>query len=123
MSKLPHTSAWTSLTEHALEQRATTLSQRFDSDERRFDKFQMQAAGWFLDYSKNHIADETVRRLHALAKAQEVEAKFAAMFAGEIVNPTEGRAALHSALRYQGDDAIKVDGEDVMPGSVLPVSA
>lgn len=116
MTNLTTNSAWTALTEHASEQANTTLSERFAADEHRFEKFQLNAPAWFLDYSKNHINDETMSRLLALAESQSVSAKLAAMFQGDVVNPTEGRAALHSALRYQGDDAIKVDGEDVMPG-------
>lgn len=116
MTNLPKTAAWQALSEHANEQRHTSLSQRFNADERRFEKFQLKAAGWFLDFSKNQINDETLKRLIALADAQQVPAKFNAMFKGDVVNPTEARAALHSALRYQGGDAITVDGEDVMPG-------
>jgi len=116
MTNLPKTPRWAALAQHAEEQRKITLSARFNSDERRFDKFQLTAAGWFLDYSKNHISDETMRKLVELAEAQSLTTKFSAMFSGEVVNPTEGRAALHTALRYQGKNAINVDGENVMPG-------
>jgi len=116
MTNLPKTPKWAALTEHATEQKNTTLAARFKADDQRFEKFQLNAAGWFLDFSKNHISDETVVKLAELAEAQNVSAKFNAMFEGDVVNPTEGRAALHSALRYQGSDAIKVDGDDVMPG-------
>lgn len=116
MTNLPKTPKWAALAEHAEELRDTTLSARFKADERRFEKFQLNAAGWFLDYSKNHINDETVRRLVELAQSQNLTTKFDALFSGGVVNPTEGRAALHTALRYQGDGAIEVDGEDVMPG-------
>jgi len=116
MTNLSKTSAWAALTKHADDQRDTTLSARFDADERRFEKYQLSAAGWFLDYSKNQINDETLKRLVALAEAQNVPEKFQAMFGGSVVNPTEGRAALHSALRYQGNEAVNVDGTDVMPG-------
>ena len=116
MTNLPKTPAWAALTEHAAEQRDTTLSSRFNADERRFEKFQLNAAGWFLDYSKNHINDETMRRLVGLADAQNVATKFRAMFNGDVVNPTEGRAALHTALRNQSESAVTVGGEDVMPG-------
>lgn len=116
MKNLTTTPAWTALASHASEQKNTTLTERFAADERRFEKFQLSAPAWFLDYSKNHINDETMSALLALAEAQGVSAKLASMFTGNVVNPTEGRAALHSALRYQGADAIKVDGENVMPG-------
>jgi len=115
MSKLTQSAAWSALSEHAAEQRQVSLAQRFAIDDKRFDKFQLHAAGWFLDYSKNFITDETMTRLLALAESQGVAQKFTAMFAGETVNPTEGRAALHSALRQPGNAAVFVDGENVIP--------
>jgi len=115
MSNPFKSAAWAALVEHAEEQANVTLAERFAADDRRFEKFQLTAPGWFLDFSKNHVSDEILRRLLALAKTQALPEKFAAMFNGEVVNPTEGRAALHTALRYQGDAPITVDGEDVMP--------
>ncbi len=109
------TPAWAALSSHAAEQKNIKLVDRFKADEQRFEKFQLKAAGWFLDYSKNHISDETLSRLVALAEAQQVPEKFAAMFRGDTVNPTEGRAALHSALRHQKPTPVQVGGEDVMP--------
>ncbi len=116
MKTLANTPAWKALSEHLDAMQATSLVDQFERDERRYEKFQLTAPGWFLDYSKNHINDESMQRLVALAQAQGVPEKFAALFSGDIVNPTEGRAALHSALRYQGNEPIRVDGSDVMPG-------
>jgi len=115
MSNLNQSAAWAALAEHATQQRPITLADRFASDERRFEKFQLHAAGWFLDYSKNTIVDETMSRLIALAEQQGMREKFSAMFAGEVVNPTEQRAALHSALRAPAESTILCDTHNVVP--------
>lgn len=109
------TPAWAALADHAAEQKNIQLVDRFKADEQRFNKFQLNAAGWFLDFSKNSISDETLKRLVSLAETQQVPEKFSAMFRGDTVNPTEGRAALHSALRHQKPTPVSVNGEDVMP--------
>ena len=106
---------WRELEAHQETMSAITLRQHFATDAQRFEKFQLNAAGLFLDYSKNHITDETIAKLLALAEASEVPAKFNALFAGEIVNTTEQRPALHSALRYRGTQPVMVNGQDVMP--------
>jgi len=106
---------WRELAAHQETMSAITLRQHFATDAQRFEKFQLNAAGLFLDYSKNHITDETIAKLLALAEASEVPAKFNALFAGEIVNTTEQRPALHSALRYRGTQPVMVNGQDVMP--------
>lgn len=115
MKSPTQTPAWAALADHAAEQKNIQLVDRFKADEQRFDKFQLNAAGWFLDFSKNSISDETLKRLVSLAEAQQVPEKFSAMFRGDTVNPTEGRAALHSALRHQKPTPVSVNGEDVMP--------
>ena len=68
-----------------------------------------------MDYSKNHISDTTHNLLVDLAEASDVSARLKSMFAGDIVNPTEARPALHTALRNRGNDSVHVAGEDVMP--------
>ena len=106
---------WRDLETHHKSMAKVTLREHFANDGERFEKFQLNAAGIFLDYSKNHITEETHQKLIALAEASDVAAKFEAMFSGEIVNTTEKRPVLHSALRYQGSEPILVGGEDVMP--------
>jgi len=106
---------WRELDAHQKQMAQTTLREHFADDNGRFDKFQLNAAGIFLDCSKNHITSETHARLVALAQACNVPAKFDALFSGAIVNTSEQRPALHSALRYQGSEPILVDGKDVMP--------
>lgn len=106
---------WRDLQSHHEKISPTTLREHFAGDSARFDHFQLNAAGIFLDYSKNHITRETHTKLVELAQACDVPAKFKALFAGEIVNTTEQRPALHSALRHRGDEPIMVAGSDVMP--------
>ena len=114
--KSPHDlDQWQALEAHQQQLSQVTLREHFANDSQRFDNFQINAAGIFLDYSKNHITDDTRRKLIDLAEACEVPAKFNDLFAGKIVNTTENRPALHSALRYQGNAPIIVNGDDVMP--------
>ena len=68
-----------------------------------------------LDYSKNRVDETAMDLLYKLAEQQDVKGKAQAMFKGEKINSTEGRAVLHVALRNQSDSPIYVDGEDVMP--------
>ena len=111
---------WQALAAHRDELGDTTLRELFAADDAdgggRFDRFRLEGAGLFLDFSKNHVTARTHELLVDLARASGVEAKLAAMFAGDVVNPTEGRAALHTALRNRSDEPVTVDGEDVMPG-------
>lgn len=115
MSNPVELAAWKDLAAHHNEINAKPLRALFAEDDQRFDKFQLNAAGIFLDYSKNHVTTDTHQKLVALAEQCGVQQQIARMFAGDIVNPTEHRPALHTALRHRGDAAIKVDGQDVMP--------
>ena len=74
-----------------------------------------EAAGLFLDYSKNRITDETVQLLIALAEESGLRSRTDAMFRGDKINVTEGRAVLHVALRAPRGESIVVDGQDVVP--------
>ncbi len=74
-----------------------------------------EAAGLFLDYSKNRITDETVRLLVQLAEESGLREGIEAMFRGEKLNVTENRAVLHVALRAPREASIMVDGENVVP--------
>ncbi len=107
---------WKNLAEHQREMESTTLRMLFKEDEKRFDKFQLSAAGIFLDFSKNHLTAHTHQLLLKLAVACDVEQKIKNMFAGEVVNPTEIRPALHTALRNRSKQPVMVAGSDVMPG-------
>ncbi len=107
--------AWKSLEQHAGQMASTTLRQLFDQDAKRGTRFNAEAAGLYLDYSKNRITDETLRLLFALAQQRNLKQRIEAMFTGEKINITENRAVLHVALRAPKGESIKVDGEDVVP--------
>jgi glucose-6-phosphate isomerase len=94
---------------------AVPMSARFAADPTRFAKFSLTAGSLLLDYSKNLIDEETVGLLLALASAAEVERRRDAMFAGEAINTTENRPALHVALRASPNAVIEVAGKNVVP--------
>ena len=108
-------SSWQALERHRVSLEGETLRHLFATDPQRFDQFQCNAAGLFVDYSKNLINSTTLELLLDLAGEVQLEQKIKAMMVGDIVNNTEGRPALHTALRNQSGDAVKVDGKDVMP--------
>ena len=87
----------------------------FADDPGRAERFTAEAAGLFLDYSKNRITDETRGLLLHLAEESGLKARIDAMFRGEKINVTEDRAVLHVALRAPAGESIVVDGEDVVP--------
>lgn len=87
----------------------------FQDDPARFDRFSLQLDSLLFDYSKNRINAETIRLLLALAEQSDLPANIRGLFAGEKINSTEQRAALHSALRNRSDQAVYVDGKNVMP--------
>jgi glucose-6-phosphate isomerase len=99
---------------HAMMQRAH-LRSLFADDPARGERMTAEAAGVYLDFSKNRINDETLRLLIALAEQSGLRARIDAMFRGERINITENRAALHVALRAPRGASIIVDGKNVVP--------
>jgi glucose-6-phosphate isomerase len=87
----------------------------FASDPGRFSRYSLSLDDLLLDWSKCLVNDETMRLLKTLAVASDVEGRRAAMFGGEPINNSEGRAVLHSALRDSTSKEILVDGENVLP--------
>ncbi|WP_353620178.1 glucose-6-phosphate isomerase [Thalassotalea sp. G20_0] len=94
----------------------THLRDLFAEDPNRFDRYSLEAAGLFLDYSKHLINDDVMTSLVTLAEQANLAQARDAMFAGDKINYTEKRAVLHTALRSFGDAPVMVDGEDIMPG-------
>ena len=93
-----------------------TIAQLFAEDPDRAGRFSLEAAGWFLDYSKNRVDAKAMKSLFALAEASDLKAEIEKMFSGEKINVTENRAVLHTALRNCDPKAqVLVDGRDVMP--------
>ncbi len=110
------TQAWNALTAHFESAQDMDLKDLFAQDAARFDKLSARFGSDILvDYSKNLINEETLKHLFALAKETELSAAIKAMFSGEAINQTEGRAVLHTALRNRSNQPVLVDGEDVMP--------
>jgi glucose-6-phosphate isomerase len=109
------TQAWRALRAQHAEIERVHLRELFARDPGRAERFSAEGAGLFLDYSKNRITEETMRLLVALAEERGLEARRDAMFRGEKVNTTEGRAVLHVALRAPKGTRIEVDGKDVVP--------
>ena len=87
----------------------------FETDRERFATFHATLGDLTFDYSKQRLTAETLRLLAALARAADFDARRAALFGGEAVNLTEGRAALHMALRNLSGSPMRAQGKDVMP--------
>src|ERR1700730_5363831 len=107
--------AWKALQAHYEQLRGLHLRKLFADDPKRGERMTAEAAGIFLDYSKNRITDETVKLLIQLAEESGLRSQIDAMFRGEKINFTEKRAVLHVALRAPKGASIVVDGENVVP--------
>ena len=110
---LTSTAAYQALEIHAHDAREWHMRQLFQKDPGRFPRMTVDAAGLFLDYSKNRANDETINLLVHLARTRGVAEQRDAMFAGEKINITERRSVLHTALRMPRGKQLKVDGQDV----------
>ena len=106
---------WRALEDHQRAMEARDLRTLFADDPARGERMTAEAAGVFLDYSKNRIDDETIRLLVELAEQSGLRARIDAMFRGDKINVTEGRAVLHVALRAPRGASILVDGKNVVP--------
>ena len=115
MAALTELPAWKALGEHYKEIKSVHMREWFDRFPQRAERFTVEAAGIYLDYSKNRINPKTIELLIQLAEESGLAARRDAMFAGEKINITEKRAVLHVALRAPKDEKIFVDGEDVVP--------
>src|SRR6266436_2590164 len=113
VSKLTRSPAWQALAAHQRRIAAASLRELFAAEASRAGRFSLEAGGLLLDYSKHRIDAETMRLLRGLAAQAQVPAWIARMFAGDPVNDTEGRPALHVALR--SGEASFPEGRDVMP--------
>jgi glucose-6-phosphate isomerase len=107
--------AWRALEIHFQKSRDLHLRELFAQDPGRAERFTAEAAGLSLDYSKHRITDETIRLLTDLAVECNLGGRIEAMFRGEKINVTEGRAVLHVALRAPRGAEIRVDGTNVVP--------
>ena len=115
VTPLTRRKAWKALKTHYDSVRRVHLRDLFADDPQRGERMTAEAAGIFLDYSKNRITDETVRLLIELAAESGLRSRIDAMFRGDKINVTEKRAVLHVALRAPAGTSIVVDGENVVP--------
>jgi glucose-6-phosphate isomerase len=107
--------AWRALAVHYKNIQDAHLRELFAEDPKRGERLTVEAAGIFLDYSKNRITDETLRLLLRLAEECDLRRCIDAMFRGDNINHTENRAVLHVALRAPRATSIFVDGRNVVP--------
>lgn len=107
--------AWKALEKHYQAIKNVHLRQLFADDPNRGERFTAEAAGLYLDYSKNRVTDETLHLLARLAEECGLRERIDAMFRGDLINSTEQRAALHIALRAPESEQILVEGIDVVP--------
>jgi glucose-6-phosphate isomerase len=108
--------AWKALEAHAARLSSQHLRELFANEGAgRFDAMSVKALDLLYDFSRQRVTPETLGLLQSLAQACELPARIAALFAGENVNNTEGRAAMHMALRNRSDRPMLADGRDVMP--------
>jgi len=107
--------AWQTLLAHYDRMKDEHLRELFAADPVRGEHMAFEAVGLYVDYSKHRITDETLRLLRELAEESGLRERIDAMFSGEKINVTEGRAVLHTALRQPADAVVMVDGENVEP--------
>ncbi|PPI86525.1 glucose-6-phosphate isomerase [Candidatus Pantoea edessiphila] len=110
------TTAWNELKKHFKKIKSIHINSLFNEDPKRFTKFSIVFRDQILiDFSKNHITQETIDKLHALAKETDLKNNINCMFSGEKINLTENRAVLHVALRNRSNIPVILDKEDIMP--------
>ena len=107
--------AWKALVTHYKKLQKLPLRKLFANDPKRGERLTAEAAGLFLDYSKNRVTDETLKLLLQLATESGLRQRIDAMFSGEKINLTENRAVLHVALRAPKGARILVQGKNVVP--------
>ncbi len=113
-SPLIERTSWKKLLIHRKIFDQTNLKELFHQDPERGTKWTLQSAGLFLDYSKNHLTEETIKLLLSLADESGLRDRIDEMFRGERINTSENRSVLHVALRTPKGEKIMVDGEDVV---------
>ncbi|MDI5832972.1 glucose-6-phosphate isomerase [Shewanella xiamenensis] len=113
MTILTQSTTWKALAAHS--QQIPHMRELFAGDPARFSNMSLSTCGLFLDYSKNRATPETLNLLLTLAQEAKLDAKIKAMFAGDIINTTEKRAVLHTALRSTAGQSIIAEGQDIVP--------
>ena len=109
------TSAWQKLKIHFSTMQNNSIKEMFQKDSKRAENFHIQWNDFLVDYSKNNITQETIDLLLELAEEVNLKDAISKYFAGDIINQTENRAVLHTALRAPESATVLVDGKNVMP--------
>src|SRR5690606_2882966 len=110
-----HTTAWSRLDDHFVEMEPKSLRELFENAPNRFEQFHIRFQDILFDYSKNRIDSETMKLLVELAEECGLKDAIDKQFSGDLINETENRAVLHTALRNRNNHPILVNGKDVMP--------
>lgn len=109
------TSSWKKLEAHFTEMQKASMQELFQLDHKRTDKFHLKWNDFLIDYSKNIINQETIQLLVELADEAGLKNAITEYFGGAIINKTENRAVLHTALRAEESTIVTVDGVNVIP--------
>ncbi|WP_127125819.1 glucose-6-phosphate isomerase [Pseudoflavitalea rhizosphaerae] len=113
--KPQRTEVWKKLNTHYKKIKDVQIKELFEEDPERFNRFSLQLEDILVDFSKNRITNKTLSLLEELAQQSELKPAIEAMFTGEAINETEGRAVLHTALRNFSGKPVKAEGKNVMP--------
>jgi glucose-6-phosphate isomerase len=109
------TAAWQKLQAHFAQMKTAQMQDLFAADAQRTEKFHIEWEDFLLDYSKNIATEETLALLQDLATEVDLKSAIEQYFGGGLINQTENRAVLHTALRTQQTEPILVDGKDILP--------
>lgn len=109
------TTAWKKLQDHFKEMKYASMKDLFKENPNRFKNYSLAVPDIIFDFSKNLVNDETKKLLLELANECELDKAIEAMFKGEMINETEGRSVLHTALRNFSGKPVMSEGRDVMP--------
>ena len=109
------TNSWKKLQDHFQDIKDTHIKNWFSENKERANQMTIKWDDFYVDFSKNRINEDTLKLLDSLAKEVDLEDAIKKYFSGDIINQTENRAVLHTALRASKDAEIYVDGKNVIP--------
>ena len=113
MTQLTQSATWQQLATHTAA--LPHMRELFEKNDQRFNAMHLKSCGLLLDYSKNRVNEETLALLFKLANEAQLTDKIAGMFSGDIINNTEQRAVLHTALRSKASQTINAEGQNIVP--------
>ncbi|MCW3173414.1 glucose-6-phosphate isomerase [Shewanella subflava] len=113
MTQLTQSATWQQLATHTTA--LPHMRELFENNDQRFNAMHLKSCGLLLDYSKNRVNEETLALLFKLANEAQLTDKITGMFSGDIINNTEQRAVLHTALRSKASQTIKAEGQNIVP--------